>query len=289
MVLGITANVDKPEVKKPLRKVVTWLRRNRVDFILEDSTSEYLGQPEMDAPIHSLPDFGDKCDMVLAFGGDGTILSTARSLAPHGIPVLGVKVGGMGFLAELIPDDLWTGLDDILQGNYKIAERMMLSARIVDERDVRFHALNDFVLDKGALPRVVRIRTYIDGQFLNTYIGDGLIIATPTGSTAYSLAAGGPILLPDMDAILITPISPHSLAARPVVISADKKIKVVVEFAPEDIILSADGQTSVQLTEGDKVIFERSEYRMKLVSYTGRSFYDVLRAKLNWGEDVRGV
>lgn len=289
MVLGITANIDKPEVKRPLKKVVSWLQRNHVDFLLEDATFDYLGKPDVVATIHTLPDFGGKCDIVLAFGGDGTILSTARSLAPHGIPVLGVKVGGMGFLAELIPDDLWTGLEDILQGRYTVVERMMLSARIVDDGNVRFHALNDFVLDKGALPRVVRIRTYIDGKYLNTYIGDGLIIATPTGSTAYSLAAGGPILLPDMDAILITPISPHSLGARPVVISPDKKVKVVVEFAPEDVILSADGQVSVQLTEGDQAVFERSEYRMKLVSYTGHSFCDVLRAKLNWGEDVRGV
>ncbi len=180
-------------------------------------------------------------------------------------------------------------MEDILKGHYQIVKRMVLQVEVEGdgEKTTQYHALNDVVFDKGAVSRVVHIKTFIDDEFLNTYIADGLIISTPTGSTAYSLAAGGPILLPSMDAIIINPISPHTLGARPVVIPDDKVVKIKIEFAPQDILLSADGQVGKKLKQGQTAVIQKADYQIKLVSYRGRSFYDVLRAKLNWGEDIR--
>jgi NAD+ kinase len=227
--------------------------------------------------------------MVLTFGGDGTILSTVREIGTHSIPILGIKIGGMGFLADLNPDELFASLENILQGDYRIVERMVLRADISNSGGAdTYFALNDFVLDKGAMPRVIRIKTYIDDEFLNNYIGDGLIISSPTGSTAYSLAAGGPILPPTMQAIIINPISPHSLAARPVVVPADRSISVQVEFTPESVWLSGDGQIGRELKQNERITFRKADHVVKLVTFHDRSFYDVLRAKLHWGEDIRG-
>ena len=164
---------------------------------------------------------------------------------------------------------------------------MVLQADIATSKGSdTFFALNDFVLDKGAISRVIRIKTYIDDEFLNTYIGDGLIISSPTGSTAYSLAAGGPILPPTMEAIIINPISPHSLAARPVVVPGDKRIAIKIDFTPESVWFSGDGQVSRELKQGEEITFRKADHAVRLVSCRSRSFYDVLRAKLNWGEDI---
>ncbi|RMF61427.1 MAG: NAD(+) kinase [Calditrichaeota bacterium] len=288
MVLGITANLEKREVKEVVPRTLAWLKQRGARFRVEESLAEHLKLPAEGYPRVARGALGKDCDLVLSFGGDGTILSTARAVGSSQVPILGIKMGGMGFLAELAPEELHAGLDDILQGRFHTVDRMVLEARLdQDGQSLALHALNDFVLEKGTVSRVIRIKTYIDDEFLNTYIGDGLIISTPTGSTAYSLAAGGPILLPTMQAIIISPISPHSLAARPVVIPGDKQVKAVVEAAQKNVLLSADGQVEKELRPLQVVTFRRADYSIKLVSYTGRSFYDVLRAKLNWGEDIR--
>ncbi|MFQ6116503.1 MAG: NAD(+)/NADH kinase, partial [bacterium] len=261
-----------------------------VDVIVEEGLAQHLKLPQDSILRSKEEEIGKKSHMVISFGGDGTILSSARAVGSSGIPILGVKMGGLGFLAELAPDEIYTSLENILNGHYQIIERMVLEAKIDgEEQSQGYYALNDFVVDKGAISRVIRIKTFIDEEYLNTYIGDGLIISTPTGSTAYSLAAGGPILLPSMDAIIINPISPHTLGARPVVIPGDKEVQAIVEAGPQKVVFSADGQVGQALNIGQTVKIHRANYRIKLVSYKGRSFYDVLRAKLNWGEDVRGV
>lgn len=287
MTFGITANLDKHDVKELVPKVLRWLKQRKVDFFVEDQTAEMLSLPS-ELSRHLLTESDEtKCDIMLSFGGDGTILSSAHKFGRSGIPILGIKIGGMGFLADLTTDELFGKLDDILNGEYDVVERMVLRGTVEGEESSEFFALNDFVLDKGALSRVIRIKTFIDDEYLNTYIGDGLIISTPTGSTAYSLAVGGPILLPTMDAIIINPISPHTLGARPVVLPSDKKVRIVVESTPTDVSLSADGRLEAHLVPEEAASFGLADYRVKLVSYRGRSFYDVLRAKLNWGEDVR--
>ena len=285
MKLVITANVDKQEVIDFLPEVFAHLKKSGVEFFVEEELAQQLSLGNDTSRLH--PDkFRDQADLVLSFGGDGTILSTARKVGRSGLPILGVKMGGLGFLAELSPDDLFESLPDILNGRYDVVERMVLTASIEGE-NATFAALNDVVIDKGSGANVIRVKTFIDEAFLNTYTGDGLIFSTPTGSTAYSLAAGGPILVPSMDAVIINPINPHSLGARPVVIPADHSIKVTVEYAPQKVYLSADGQMARELRPGVAATIRKADYRIRLVSYRHRSFYDVLRAKLYWGEDAR--
>lgn len=287
MTLGLTGNIDKASVKLLVTKFIKWLQKTGADFIIENELADHLGLSKESHPRFNLKSFSEKCQMVISFGGDGTILSTARAIGDSGVPILGVKMGGMGFLAELTPEELYDSMEDILKGHYQIVKRMVLKVEVGGEKDSQYYALNDMVFDKGAISRVIHIKTFIDDEFLNTYISDGLIISTPTGSTAYSLAAGGPILLPSMNAIIINPISPHTLGARPVVIPDDKVVKIKIEYAPQKVLLSADGQVGKELKQGQTATIQRADYQIKLVSYRGRSFYDVLRAKLNWGEDIR--
>ncbi len=287
MIFGIIANSEKPITQKILPEIFNWLRAKSVEFFVEERLAERLRLPSDAAPRLKAEALSQHCQMVISFGGDGTILSTARIIGRSGVPILGVKIGGMGFLAEVAPDEIYATLEEILEGRFQIVERIVLEAEIETGKPARYFALNDFVLDKGAVSRVIRIKTFIDDQFLNTYIGDGLIVATATGSTAYSLATGGPILLPSMEAIIINPISPHTLAARPVVIPGDRVVTATVLSAPQAVILSADGQEGVSLSEGQSVTIKKADYHIKLVSHPERSFYDVLRAKLKWGEDIR--
>ncbi len=287
MKIAITANHDKSEVLGFLPDVFDWLRQQRVQFSVEADLAHHLDLAEDSYEYVEPGDFHKYADMVISFGGDGTILSTVRKVGASGLPILGVKMGGMGFLAELMPDELFTALPKILQGQYELVERMVLAAEIEQQENSHFFALNDFVVDKGGGSRMIRLKTFIDNEFLNTYIADGLIISTPTGSTAYSLAAGGPIMLPSMDAIIISPISPHTLGARPVVIPGDKVVRIKLESSTQQVNLSGDGQVAMELNPGNQAIIKRAEHRIRLVTFGHRSFYDVLRSKLNWGEDVR--
>lgn len=287
MRLGICANLGKEEVLTVVPQVLRKLDELKTQFLIEKELGVLLGEKVGSNQLSSYSEIAQQCQLLIAFGGDGTMLSTARAIGTVGIPILGVKIGGMGFLADLTPGQLEPALEDILAGKFTTSERMVLQAEFPDESGEPFFALNDFVIDKGEVSRVNRIKTFIDGEFLNIYIGDGLIISTPTGSTAYSLAAGGPILMPSMQAIIINPINPHSLGARPVVIPPEKQICLQVDFSPDVVLLSADGQVRKRMKPGQEVIISRAPHTVQLVSYIGRSFYDVLRSKLNWGDDVR--
>jgi len=282
--LAITANLSKNKVRTLVPEVLDWLDRRACQVVVEEDLGLTLNLPDKYQRVAGEA-LAEHNDMVLSFGGDGTILSTARKVGAAGTPILGVKIGGMGFLAEVSPDGLFDSLDKILQGKYKVVERMVLEANIDGEEPL--FALNDFVFDKGATPRVIQLQTSINDEFLNTYIGDGLIISTPTGSTAYSLAAGGPILLPSMQAIIINPISPHTLGARPVVIPGNKVVQIKVGFSAQSVLLSSDGQVARELERDARIAIRKAKHAVRLVSYDKRTFHDVLRAKLNWGEDVR--
>ncbi|NIR48699.1 NAD(+) kinase [candidate division KSB1 bacterium] len=287
MTIGIIANLEKDTVNKIVPDFLSWLKKRGVEFFVEEGLARQLNSGDGEPAHLASTDLCDRCQMIISFGGDGTILSTARLVGRSGIPILGVKIGGMGFLAETTPDELYATMEEILKDRFNIVERMVLEAKVDLDHEDRYYALNDFVFDKGAVSRVIRIKTFIDEELLNTYIGDGLIISTPTGSTAYSLAANGPILLPSMEAIIINPISPHTLSARPVVIPGDRRVRVEMVTAPQEVMLSADGQGSASLSSGQSVSIQKADYRIKLVTYGGRTFYDVLHAKLNWGEDIR--
>lgn len=221
-------------------------------------------------------------DLILSFGGDGTLLSTARKVGRRQTPILGVNLGGFGYLAEISLERLYPRIEELLSGAFRIEDRMVLACRVNEAPDL-YYALNDVVIDKGAFPRVVRIRTTIAGRYLNTYTGDGLIIATPTGSTAYSLSTGGPIVEPALNALIVNPISPHTLADRPMVIGADQEIEAKVEGGHDDLVLSTDGLVVKKLKIGDRVIVHRADFVVKLALFRDKYFYDILREKLKWG------
>jgi len=220
--------------------------------------------------------------MVLSFGGDGTLLSTARKVGRHQTPILGVNLGGLGYLAEISLESLYPRVEELLDGSYRVEDRMLLCCK-VEGSPQAYYALNDVVIDKGAFTRVVRIRMTIGERYLNTYICDGLIVATPTGSTAYSLSSGGPIVEPALNALIVNPISPHTLADRPIIIGTEREIEVVIESGHSGMILSTDGQIERHLRAGDKILISRADYVVKLVLFHDKFFYDVLREKLKWG------
>jgi NAD+ kinase len=239
-------------------------------------------RPDLAAPDASLVEDGDR---LVVFGGDGTILSAAR-LSAGRVPILGVNMGGLGFLAEVSLNDLPSAIERITAGASLIDERAMLSAEISNRGSVRLErlALNDMVVAKTGVARLVHVATWVNGEHLSTYPADGVIVATPTGSTAYSLSAGGPIVHPQVDVIVVTPICPHTLTARPVVVSGTATVAVEALEAGEDVRLSVDGQESFPLHPGERVIIRQAAARARLVRLRAPSFYSILRTKLAWGE-----
>lgn len=229
-----------------------------------------------------------QADVLLILGGDGTLLNGARSAAPLGTPVLGINLGGLGFLTELEPSDVYSGLERLLAGQYRIDERMMLKATVIrnNAETESVYALNDVVISKGAFSRMIRLETQVRGASVATYPADGLIIATPTGSTAYSLSAGGPVVSPEIRAIIITPICPHTLYSRPLIVSASEKIAVFLRSKGAEVMLTIDGQRGLKLDNSDKVVIEAAEFGAKLVRIKGRGFFEVLQQKL---QDNHGV
>ncbi len=231
----------------------------------------------------------EKVDALFSIGGDGTFLRASRLVAKSRKPVLGIHLGGLGFLADVSVENYRERLIDFLKGKYTIEERQGLIARIYFKDNVReSFAFNDFVIDKGRVSIMIKIRTYVNEEYLNTYRADGLIIATPTGSTAYSLSSGGPIISPELNVLVICPICPHSLSVRPVVISADQVVRIDCTELSNDVSLVIDGHESIALGAAEKVEIHKAEFPLRIVRFSGDSFYHTLRTKLNWGRDVRG-
>jgi len=283
MKFGIIANTSKEKVWEIIPRLVEWLSQRGVDLILASDLAERTHTSGLEYVNKEL--LGDLCDMIITLGGDGTILSTVRCVGRSETPILGVNIGRLGFLAEITTDELFQGMENILNGDYRVERRMVLKAEIVGEGR-KLYALNDIVLNRGDFSRTIKVETYIDGEPLSTYIGDGVIIATPTGSTAYSLSAGGPIVAPTLEAIIINPICPHDLAARPIILPADKVIKIVGTSEHPQILLSADGQEDCKLISGETVEVRKADHSIRLVECSGKSFYHLLRTKLNWGEKI---
>ncbi len=228
----------------------------------------------------------EESDYIVAFGGDGTILSAARMVGRSEVPILGVNLGKLGFMAEASLNELDLFVHDIVNGLNVIEERMLLKTKIEKGKD-ELISLNDVVIDNGSSSRLIHISVYVDDDYLISYSGDGIILATPTGSTAYSLAAGGPIIAPTTGVILIQPISPHSLSARTVIVPQSSMIRIVVEHLSNESRITADGQVERIVTPPTNVFVSAADHVVKLVKRSDRSYYDVLRAKLFWGSDVR--
>ncbi|MBD3866535.1 MAG: NAD(+)/NADH kinase [Acidobacteria bacterium] len=260
-----------------------WLKERGVSVQFDLATSTALGLRN-GVRRDAIP---KKTDLVIAAGGDGTLLSIARSVSPQGIPILGVNMGSMGFLTELQPDELLPNLDKVVSGDYRIEERATLRVRLMhgDQALNEHMALNDVVVTKSALARMIGLELWLDQNRMASYTSDGLILATPTGSTAYSLSAGGPVLDPEVDAFVVTPICPHSMAYRPTVIPGNTSIQVALkEGTHEEVYVTLDGQIGFPISHQDVLHVDRHPAPVRLLRLSDRSFYEVLRTKLKWGE-----
>ncbi len=291
--VGIIANPGKPIIQSLIPWLLQWLEEKGMKPVLTDSLAESIDDDRLRdhcRVVESEPMVVKEVDWVIAIGGDGTLLKTARLVGGSDIPILGVNTGALGFMMQTTPDELIVALDHIVQGAYFLDTRLVLQAHVNSGRgsvgDVGkiYSALNDIVIDKGAICRVIEMTLLVNGEYVNTVIGDGLIISTPTGSTAYSLASGGPIVVPELEAMILSPICPHSLSNRAMVLSSHDRVALEVRADHPDLMLTIDGQESVLIQPGDCIELWRAPYTIKLIRYPGRSFYDVLRTKLKWGE-----
>jgi NAD+ kinase len=280
--IGILIKPDFPDAKAILSELVPWLRARDRDPLLDPSTAALIGE----ATAYPKKDLAGLADLLVVLGGDGTMLAGARMVEGRPTPILGVNVGGLGFLTEVTRDELYHALEQIFTGAYQEEERLMLRSRILrlGEQVGAASVLNDVVLGKGAVSRMIQLEISINGQFVTSLRGDGLIISTPTGSTAYSLSSGGPILNPSVHALILTPISPHTLTNRPIVIPQEALVEVVLVSKDEGAMATFDGQVGIALRPRDIVEVRASEYKTKLIRFPERSYYDVLRKKLKWGE-----
>jgi NAD+ kinase len=223
-------------------------------------------------------------DLAFVFGGDGTILSASRKLNEKQIPLIGVHLGKFGFLADLTSREIKDSLEKIFSGEYVISQRMLLTCKVIRSKQVinETLGLNDAVISRTSLSRLISIKLYVNEKIVNTYSSDGLIVSTPAGSTAHSLSAGGPIVTPDMEAFIITPICPHTLSNRPLVVSGESKIEMEQISESRGVGLTVDGQVYFDVKVGDRVVIEKAEKKLQLIDIQTRTFYDVLREKLNW-------
>ncbi|WP_165863922.1 NAD(+)/NADH kinase [Capsulimonas corticalis] len=279
------ANAGKDAALHVAKAADEYLRARGVAVLLQHHVAEEIGDAGRGLSDSEVTD----ADAVLVMGGDGTILATSRECASKGTPMLPIHLGRFGFLTEVSPEDLNPALDALLSGNFTVDERMMLrceSLRGADEEDqASAFALNDVVIANGPLSRVLHLRMSVNGKYVTTYAADGIIIATPTGSTAYSLSAGGPLVHPSMQTILVTPICPHTLTARALLVPEDAEITIVVERDPQDMVrVTVDGQVGFPLLAGDEIKVRRSPYPARLLTVGGADFYDKLQSKLRWGE-----
>jgi NAD+ kinase len=280
---GILCKPNRELVSSVVPPLLEWLQARKIDAFIDEETQACIDRK---VPALARPALAEKADLLIVLGGDGTLLSAARALGSHRAPILAVNLGGLGFLTSVTLDELYPALEQVLAGKHSTSQRMMLDAEI--RRDghptEKQCALNDAVATKAALARMLEFDVHVDGSHVGRYRADGIIVATPTGSTAYSLAAGGPIVDPQLDAFVITPICPHMLTNRPLVIPDTATIELDFAPAEEPVYITLDGQIGFQLKPKDRVIVTKSSSRVTLVRPPRKTYFEVLRSKLRWTE-----
>ena len=282
--IGIIGRVDSELVRESVRALVELLERRDVTVVLEEDTSRALASHNLKVATRKL--IGEVCDMVIVVGGDGSLLGAARDLAQHDVPVLGINRGKLGFLTDIVPDDIEEGVSKVLDGHYDIESRFLLETELQRDgaRVGQSDAFNDVVLHSGQAPKMLSFELYIEGEFVYSQRSDGLIVSTPTGSTAYSLSGGGPIMHPRLNAIVLVPMFPHTLSSRPLVIDGNSEIKIIVaENNPTSPRVSCDGQVNIGVHPGDVLYIRKKSRNLKLIHPEGHSFYETCRDKLGWG------
>lgn len=279
--IGIICKTGRTEPAGILKAFLPWLNDKGCEVFLDDETADVIGVEGY--PRTQIPGLSD---MIIVFGGDGTMLGVTRLIGDKAVPILGVNLGGLGFITEVNKDELFDIMDEVLAGKSSLEERMMLAVRVWRNGNAAadFTVLNDVVVNKGALARIIELETFIDNRYVTTFRADGLIISTPTGSTAYSLAAGGPILYPSLNSIMLTPICPHTLTNRPIVLPDGVAILATLKAAGEDVFLTLDGQIGFSLQRDDTVEIKKAAFVTRLLIPKERDYFQVLRNKLKWGE-----
>lgn len=280
--MGITAKVTAPKCRETLSALLDWLEERKLEAVMDVETAACVGL-EGEYQKSQVPSL---VDLMLVLGGDGTLLSVARLVPDGRTPILGINLGGLGFLTEVTLEELFSTLDEVFAGEYTTDERLMLNVHIhrQGERIAQYCVLNDVVINKSAVARIIDIDTFVDDVYVNTFRADGLIVSTPTGSTAYSLAAGGPIVFPTLGALILAPICPHTLTNRPLVVPDTVKIELILMTENEDVVATMDGQVGFALRYQDRVEVRQAQHRIKLVRPHGVDYFEVLRRKLKWGE-----
>jgi NAD+ kinase len=281
---GIICKPVRDLVAAVVPPLIAWLHERKISVFIDEETHGCC--LDLGEPVLARHELGARIDLLIVFGGDGTLLSAARALGGHDVPILAVNLGGLGFLTSVTLEELYPALEQVLAGNQRTSDRMMLDAEI--RRDGKAGeiqcALNDAVANKGARARMLDFDLHVDGDHVGRYRADGLIVATPTGSTAYSLAAGGPIVDPSLDAFIITPICPHMLTNRPLVVPSTSQIDLDFTAASEPVYVALDGQISLELAPADRVRITKSAKRVALLRPPTKSYFQILRSKLRWGE-----
>lgn len=280
---GIICKPVRDLVASVVPPLITWLHERKISVFIDEETHGCC--LDLGEKVVARDALGARIDLMIVFGGDGTLLSAARALGGHNVPILAVNLGGLGFLTSVTLDELYPLMEQVLTGEYRTSDRMMLDAEIRRKGTSEVQcALNDAVANKGEKARMLDFDVHVDGHHVGRYRADGIIVATPTGSTAYSLAAGGPIVDPSLDAFIITPICPHMLTNRPLVIPGSARIELDFTAASEPVYVTLDGQISLELEPTDRVQITKSEKRVALVRPPSKSYFQILRSKLRWGE-----
>lgn len=282
--IGIFGKRAAPGVDKALRALLDYLQQRKLEVLCDESTANHLADLNI-APV-SNQDMAQRADLIIVVGGDGTLLHAGRMAAEHDVPLLGINLGRLGFMVDVTPNDMAPALDAVLAGDYVRDERLMLSTTLLsrDQQENAVLGLNDTVVRNRDFARVLEFDTYIDGQFISHHRADGIIIATPTGSTAYALSGGGPVLHPGLDTLALVPICPHTLSDRPLIVSAEHVIDVVIsDDISTEALASCDGQWNRDLTGGDRVRIQRAEHSLQLIHPPGYDYFSLLRSKLGWG------
>ena len=282
--VGLIGKFGDPNVSGTLNQIANFLRQRQLRVLLDDLSARLI--PDNGLEIANRAEIGERCDLVIVMGGDGTMLNAARSLVDYEVPILGVNLGRLGFLADVSPSEIPHRLEAVLNGHFREARRSLLHAQVLREDQVtgEADALNDVVVHKREVARMIEVDTFVDGRFLNAYRADGLIISTPTGSTAYALAGGGPIIHPGLEAVELVPICPHTLTHRPIVVKADSVIEVVLNAATTtQTQITCDGQISLAIEPGDHIVIRKKSRKVRLIHPLNHDYFELLRAKLNWG------
>jgi NAD+ kinase len=286
--IGIIAKQNKPEALPIVRNLVAWLQPKKIKVYLEEGMVKQFRPPLTGPHLYSIEreNIPEHVEMIIVLGGDGTLLSVARLVRDREVPILGVNLGGLGFLTEITLEELYRVVERVVEGDFITNERVVLNASVIrrGERMAEFIVLNDAVINKGALARIIDLETTINQDYVTTFKSDGLIISTPTGSTAYNLSAGGPIVYPSLHCMILTPICPHTLTNRPIVIPDDVVIRATLKAKQQEVILTLDGQQGFTLEFEDVVEVKKAEGRILLIQSPYRHYFEVLREKLKWGE-----